>query len=144
MPVDVQYQLFASLYYSTKEFSYAVAPNKVYFITNETLYSIDTDYKHLLQVSEHIVCVDDTLTAVDVPNEQPSRLVYTNGKLYYIALGKTGNCCLMCHESGAKIHPHKRLSGDFTALGLSKAGEIILYDRVDSQWTEVQRIPTVQ
>ena len=50
----------------------------------------------------------------------------------------------MCHESGAKIHPHKRLSGDFTALGLSKAGEIILYDRVDSQWTEVQRIPTVQ
>ena len=38
----------------------------------------------------------------------------------------------------------KFLSGDFTALGLSEVGEIILYDRVDSRWIEAERFRIVQ
>ena len=144
MPVDVQYQLYRSRALNSNGFAYAIAPNKVYFSSLGALYSIDADYKNLLRISKQIVCVDDTLTAVDAPEEQPSMLIYTNGKLYYIAPGKSGNCHLMYHESGTKVHPQKLLSGEFTALGLSEAGEIILYNRVESQWTEIQRISIVQ
>lgn len=117
----------------------AAAPNKIYFIYWGTLYSINADYTEPLVIDTNVLGLHDG-SFEETAREGLSSLIYQDGCIYYLTWQRQGRH-LMRHQCGTKIKPERLVSGDYSAIGFSPAGEIVCYVKRGEDWEEAERVP---
>lgn len=117
-------------------------PGRIYFVFFGSLYSINADYTELRTIDKSIYIGNGARSIVEEPEEHPCSFVYWNGSIYYLSwIQDSDQKQLMQQRAGKKIKPEALATGYFEAVGLSENGEIICYNRPNSKWTEVLRVP---
>ncbi|MDD6024359.1 MAG: MerR family transcriptional regulator [Oscillospiraceae bacterium] len=143
--VDLDYQIIGPTYRYTERFdakAITASPCRIYFAFFGSLYSINADYTELRTIDNQMYIGNGARSIVEKPEEQPCTMIYQNGSIYYLSwMQGSDQKQLMQQRSGQKIRPEVLATGYFEAVGLSENGEIICYNRPNSKWTEVLRVP---
>ncbi len=116
---------------------YAIAPNKIYFICDNTLCSIDRDYTDFMELDHN--CFNPT-EDLGYQDESTCVLIYHEGYVYYVTK-EQGVRHLMRLKTGTKVQPEMLWSGQISCFGLNGNKEIICRYYADAVWTETARIP---
>ena len=124
----------------------AFSENRIYYIYEGTLYSIDADYSDQMRIAGNVLAyTGDKLPTRGSYGEALSPIIVQDGYVWYLRQSQVSQkTTLWRFTCGSKRACEKLSAGDYDILGLREDGTLICYSW-DSQaevWQEAAQFPT--